>query len=262
MPIREIPAFAVTSWQARRSPSCIVIPVLNEGERLHRTLERIAKIADSRPADVLVVDGGSTDESVTDSALVPRGVRARLIKTGPGRLGAQLRCAYAFALDEGYDTIVTIDGNNKDDPAAIPTIIQRIRAGADLVQASRFLPGGKEENTPMIRLLGIRLIHAPLLSLAAGVRFTDTTQGFRGYSRRLLIDERVQPFRDVFRGYELLPYLSYRAGNLGFSCTEVPSTRTYPAGPPPTKIVGLRGNLEVARALLMACAGQFNPAKA
>lgn len=66
------------------------------------------------------------------------------------------------------------------------------------MQASRYLPGGVSENTPALRDLAIRWIHAPALSLASGFHWTDTTQGFRAYRRRVLLDPRVAPFRDLF----------------------------------------------------------------
>lgn len=44
-------------------------------------------------------------------------------------------------LDQGYEGIVTIDGNDKDDPVAIPQFIEALRQGFDFVQASRFISG-------------------------------------------------------------------------------------------------------------------------
>jgi dolichol-phosphate mannosyltransferase len=174
-------------------------------------------------------------------------------------LSAQLRCAYAFALDKGYEGIVTIDGNDKDDPDAIPRFIGELRRGADFVQASRYLSGGIAENTPKSRDLAIRLIHAPMLSLFSGFRWTDTTQGFRAYSRKMLLDPRVAPFRDVFNTYELLAYLSYRVPKLGYRCVEIATTRRYPKGEVPTKISSVRGNLSVLQVLFKACFGAYNP---
>ena len=49
-------------------------------------------------------------------------LRALLIKRGPGKLSAQMRMAMSFALDEGYEGIIVVDGNGKDDVAAIPRI--------------------------------------------------------------------------------------------------------------------------------------------
>ncbi len=71
------------------------------------------------------------------------------------QLASQLRCAYAFALEQGYQGIVTIDGNDKDDPQAIPRFILALSDGVDFVQASRFVAGGKAENTPLSRDLAI-----------------------------------------------------------------------------------------------------------
>jgi hypothetical protein len=142
-------------------------------------------------------------------------VRGLIVKTGGGKLSAQLRCVYAFAIESGFTGIVTIDGNNKDDPAAIARMVEELKHGADFVQGSRFIDGGFAENTPIIRHLAIKLIHAPLLRFFSGFHWTDTTQGFRAYSRALLTDPRIDVFRDVFQGYELLAYLSYRAPRLG-----------------------------------------------
>lgn len=209
-------------------------------------------------ADIIIIDGGSTDGSMTMESVQTHGVRGLLVKTGPGKLSAQLRCAYAFALDQGYEGIVTIDGNDKDDPVAIPRFIEALQKGVDFVQASRFLAGGLAENTPMSRDFAIRFIHAPMLSLFSGFRWTDTTQGFRAYSRKMLLDPKMAPFRDVFKTYELLAYLSYRAPKLGYRCVELPTIRRYPKGAVPTKISGFKGNLSVLKVLFSACLGVYN----
>lgn len=62
-------------------------------------------------------------------------------------------------------------------------------------QDSRFIKGGKAVNTPLIRSISVRLIHAPIISLAAHQRFTDTTNAYRAYSAEYLWDERVKPLR-------------------------------------------------------------------
>lgn len=255
----EVPAFDIALWPGRSQPWCVVIPVINEGERIRNLLRRMAALSISAMADIIIVDGGSKDGSLALDALQAQGVRGLLIKTGPGKLSAQLRCAYAFALQQGYAGIVTIDGNDKDDPEGIPRFIEALKAGYDFVQGSRFVPGGVAENTPRSRDWAIRFIHAPMLSLASGFRWTDTTQGFRAYSRRMLLDPRVAPFRDVFLTYELLAYLSYRGPRLGFRCIELPSIRRYPKGEVPTKISSVRGNLSVFKVLVAACLGHFNP---
>jgi glycosyltransferase involved in cell wall biosynthesis len=253
-----VPAHERHVFSPRRHRYCVAVFVINEGERVRNQLRAMSALADS--IDIIVADGGSTDGSLALDSLADFRLRALLIKRGPGKLSAQMRMAIAFALDEGYDGVVVIDGNGKDDVNAIPRFADLLSQGYDHVQGSRYIPGGRGINTPLGRTLGVRLLHAPLISLAAGARYTDTTNGFRAYSRRLLADPRVQPLREVFTGYELHYYLAIRAARLGFRVVETPVTRRYPkSGKTPTKISPIRGNLLVLRTLTAAVLGRFDP---
>ena len=254
----QVPAFDALSLRERGSEVCVCVPVIDEGERLHRQLARMRAAAPQ--FDVVIADGGSRDGSVEAGRLAEKGVRARLVKTGPGRLSAQMRMAMAWALEEGYAGTIFVDGNDKDDPEAIPRFAAKLAEGFDHVQGSRYLPGGKAINTPPSRHWGVKLLHAPLISLAAGFRYTDTTNGFRAYSARFLRDPRVAPFRDVFQAYELHYYLAIRAARLGFRVCEIPTVRAYPArGSTPTKISPVRGNLRVLRTLFRAALIGYDP---
>lgn len=254
----SVPSFAVDEFRPRQTRECVCVFVLNEGDRLLRQLDRMRPWAAS--ADILIADGGSDAALLPREAVRERGVRAILRKTGPGHLSAQMRMAFAYSLEQGYRGIITIDGNNKDDPSAIPRFVDMLRGGFDHVQGSRFICGGRQVRTPLHRLLAVRLVHAPLISLAAGYRYTDTTNGFRAYSPTLLRDPRVAPFRDVFSRYELHYYLAIRAARLGYRVAEIPVTREYPAtGPTPTRITPFRGSWSVLRQLIDACLHRFDP---
>ncbi len=256
----QVPAFDVAEFHTRKSRYAICLFVINEGERVRSQLRRMALQAAG--CDVIIGDGGSRDGSLEKSFLQGCGVRALLTKTGPGKLSAQMRMALSWCLEEGYEGVIVVDGNDKDDTSAIPLFISKLEEGYDHVQGSRYVPGGKAVNTPWLRHWGVALLHAPLISLAAGFRYTDTTNGFRAYSRKLLTDERVQPFRDAFMGYELHYYLAIRSARLGLAVTEVPVTRAYPAeGSIPTKISGWRGNVMILQVLARACLHRFNPSE-
>ena len=119
---------------------------------------------------------------------------------------------------------------------------------------------GRESTRRSAERSAFELLHAPLISLAAGTRYTDTTNGFRAYSRRLLTDPRVQPLRDIFVGLRaaLLSRDPRRATRL--PVTETPVTRRYPTtGKTPTKISPVKGNLLILRTLAAAALGRFNP---
>ena len=253
-----VPAHECHIFGPKRHRYCVAVFVIDEGERVRRQLHDMAALADQ--IDIVVADGGSTDGSLAVESLAEFTLRALLVKRDVGKLSAQMRMAIAFALDQGYDGLVVIDGNGKDDVTAIPDFTKLLDAGFDHVQGSRYVPGGKGINTPLSRTLGVRLVHAPVISLAAGTRYTDTTNGFRAYSRRLLTDPRVQPLRDIFMGYELHYYLAIRAARLGFRVTETPVTRRYPpAGRTPTKISPVKGNLHILETLAAVALGRFDP---
>jgi hypothetical protein len=255
-----VPDFELTEFFPRRASYCLLIPVINENGRLAAELARAKKAGIPRKVDIAICDGGSTDDSTAPWAMRQAGVRALLVKTGPGKQGAQLRTGLWWAMNEGYAGVVTIDGNNKDSIEDVPRFLRQLEKGYDFVQGSRFNKGGLAVNTPLSRYLAVRVLHAPITSLVAGHRFTDTTNAFRGYSRRYLTHPGVQPLRDVFTGYELLAYLSTRATRLGLKATEVPVVRAYPKGQaPPTKITGLAGNVDLLKILAANAAGKYDP---
>jgi dolichol-phosphate mannosyltransferase len=254
----ELPYFEVAVYAPRVHSHALVIPVINEGERIRGQLLRIREAA--LPVDVVVADGGSTDGSLNPDFVSGAAVRAVLTKTGPGKLSAQLRMAYAWCLREGYEGVVTIDGNGKDGIEAVADMVAKLEHGYDYIQGSRYLPGGLAENTPLERTIANRGIHAPLLSFAGRHWFTDTTNGFRAYSARYLLDPRVQPFRDVFQRYELLFYLTVRAGQVGMKVAHVPVKRRYPANAPtPTKITNMAAKFDVLKQTFAAALGRFAP---
>jgi dolichol-phosphate mannosyltransferase len=220
-------------------------------------LETSKKFGIDKLCDIIICDGGSRDGSVEPELLKSLGVNALLIKTGPGKQGAQLRMGFWWALRRGYEGFITIDGNNKDSIEDTPRFIEKLEKGYDFVQGSRFIKGGKAINTPFIRRWGIRLLHAPIISITARKRFTDTTNAFRAYSKNYI--EKARPFRDVFKTYELLAYLSVRASQIGLRVCEVPVTRSYPKGEKiPTKISPLKGNIELVKILLKNLMGKYN----
>jgi dolichol-phosphate mannosyltransferase len=253
-----VPEYQVSSLKNQKNAYALVIPVINEGFRLKSLLSKI-KSFDNK-VDVIIADGGSVDGSTGLSILEELGVNTLLVKVGPGRLSAQLRMAIDYCLGQEYSAIITMDGNDKDGVEGISNVIEALNEGYEFVQGSRFISGGISRNTPIRRYLAIRLIHAPLTSVSSRYFYTDSTNGFRGMSRRLLSDPQVQPLRDVFRSYELLAYLPIRSAKLGYKVTEVPVTRTYPTNVKiPTKINGFRSHLSLFTTLLYACFGKFNP---
>jgi dolichol-phosphate mannosyltransferase len=255
-----VPAFECAEYAPKSSEYVVLIPIINEGERILKELYRAYKHEVFKDADIVICDGGSTDGCTDERKLKKLKVNTLLIKKDEGKQGAQLRMGIWWALQRGYKGIITIDGNNKDSIEDVPKFIEKLEEGYDFVQGSRFVPGGRAINTPFIRNISVRLIHAPVISLTARHRFTDTTNAYRAYSSRYLGDKRVAPLRDIFMTYELLAYLSVRATQLGYRACEIPVTRAYPKkGKTPTKISFFKGNSELLEILFKNLFGAYNP---
>jgi dolichol-phosphate mannosyltransferase len=212
----------------------VVIPVHNE-PRLKLLLERFDW---SVTPDVIVVDDGSTDTSIEAALSHPVTVLRHGRRTG---VGAAIRTGLLHLKNHGFDVGVVMAGNNKDDPADIPKLLEPIRdRGFDYVQGSRFIEGASHRDIPFIRWLIVRVV--PFLwTLRFGRRFTEVTSGFRAYRLTLLDHPEVDVTQEWLNRYELEHYLQYKALSLGFKFTEVPVTKFYPKdGLPISKIKLLR----------------------
>jgi dolichol-phosphate mannosyltransferase len=256
----QFPDFEVREYSPKKHKYAVCIFVINEGAKVQKQLKKMKPL--SKSIDIIVADGGSTDGSLEPDFLQTVNVRALLTKKGPGKLSAQMRMALAYALAAGYEGVIVVDGNNKDDTAAVPDFIKLLDEGYDHIQGSRFIEGGKAINTPLQRHIAVHVLHAPLISLAARHRHTDTTNGFRAYSKRLLEDTELAIFRDIFMTYELHYYLAIESARSPkqYKLTETPVTREYPKqGKTPTKISPIKGNAHVLGVLLKAARRKYRP---
>ena len=257
---KGVPKFKCDEFNDKNNEYVVLIPIINEGDLIHTELKRAKKKDISSFADIVICDGGSTDGSTSEQVLRQLDVNTLLTKQDSGKQGAQLRMGIWWALKRGYKGIITIDGNNKDSIEDIPIFIKKLEQGYDFIQGSRFIDGGQAINTPLSRFIAVKYIHAPIVSLTAHYRFTDTTNAYRAYSKEYLEDNRVQPLRDIFCSYELLAYLSVRATQIGLKACEVPVTRSYPKkGKVPTKISFFKGNFELLKILIKNILGIYNP---
>lgn len=258
--ISGVPDFECYEYAKKQKDYCILIPIINEGDRIRSELNRALRFGVSDRVDIIICDGDSTDGCTEESMLKSMKVNTLLVKKGAGKQGAQLRMGMYYALERGYKGILTIDGNNKDSIEHVDRFIEKLEEGYDFIQGSRFIKGGHGVRTPFIRLVSVCLIHAPIISLTAKHRFTDTTNNYRAYSRAYLENEKVKPLRDIFVTYELLAYLSSRATQIGMKACEVPVDRVYPkSGKTPTKISAVKGNSNLMKILLLNAVGKYNP---
>jgi dolichol-phosphate mannosyltransferase len=198
-------------------------PAWNEEAKIGSVVARIPRdVVDT----VLVVDDGSTDRT----ADVARSGGAEVLPMGRvAGVGAAIRAGLELARSRGFDVVVVLAGNNKDEPKEIPRLLDPIAEDrADLVIGSRFLAGGGYGgDMPLYRKLATRL-HPALMSLFLGKRLTESTNGFRAIRLSALADRRLDLSQPWLDGYALEVYILFEMIRLGYRHLEVPCTKVYP----------------------------------
>ncbi len=237
--------------QDRTADSRVLVSLFayNEGDKLRELLQRFPV---RRPYDVLIVDDGSTDGSVP--ADPGPGIVVLSNERNQG-LGASIRRAFRHALEKGYDAIVIMAGNGKDDPNEIERLLEPLGRGFDFVQGSRFLPGGHFSNMPFYRLVATKYVHPIVFSLLAGARVTESTNGFRAFKTSILRDPRINWEQDWLNTYELEQYVHFKTVRLGYRRTEVPVSKVYPTTGEYTKVKAITGWWSMLKPLIWLALG-------
>jgi glycosyltransferase involved in cell wall biosynthesis len=166
---------------ARDNPNLAVVPAYNESATVAAVVRELNATAPD--FDVLVVDDGSTDAT----AELARAAGARVLRL-PFNLGigGAVQSGFAFALENGYERMIQVDGDGQHVGDEISTLRDAMDGDPrlDMVCGSRFLTDNGYL-APISRRTGIH-IFAFLLSRIVGQRVTDPTSGFRLYNRRAI----------------------------------------------------------------------------
>ncbi|MGI8659437.1 MAG: glycosyltransferase family 2 protein [Thermoleophilaceae bacterium] len=161
------------------NPYVAVVPAYNEAETIDGVVHALRE--HTRTYDVLVVDDGSTDETGSIAAAAGAGVLRLPFNLG---IGGAVQAGFIYALDNGYERMVQVDGDGQHMPEEIEVLARTMDESpeVDIVCGSRFLTD-KGYPAPISRRTGIH-IFAFLLSRIVGQRVSDPTSGFRLYNRR------------------------------------------------------------------------------
>ena len=207
----------------------IVIPTYEEARNVGELLPRLAAMA-AENADfaitAMIVDDSSPDGTAdlvrslapsveTDTFHVR--VETRAEKAG---LGAAYIWAFELLLgaDEPPTHILQMDADLSHDPAYVTEMLRRVRDGADLVVASRYIRGGATPDWDLKRRF-LSVGGNLYTRLFLGSRITDYTGGFNLYEAGLL--RRVTPSTITTTGYGFQIEMKQRALRHAARPTEV-----------------------------------------
>jgi dolichol-phosphate mannosyltransferase len=212
----------------------VVLPALNEAPTIERTVRRIAALNGAQASFHLVlVDDGSTDGTAdlargAAGSAIPLTVLRHAENQG---LGGAIRTGLYWSLDraDDADVIGMLDADDTHPPELLPGMVERVRAGYDVVTASRYAPGATVSGVPANRRalsdVGRWLFRAAFP--IEGVR--DYTCGYRCYSVPALRRARMV-YGDALvtqRGFEATVDLLLRLRQVGIRAAEVPLDLDY-----------------------------------
>jgi dolichol-phosphate mannosyltransferase len=202
-------------------PAWIVVPTYNEAANLEPLLAGVR--ASAPDARVLVVDDASPDGTgaIADAAAARDPALEVMHRPGKAGLGVAYVNGFAHALREGASLVLEMDADLSHDPRDLPRLIERARAGADLVLGSRYVPGGGVEDWDLLRRVisraGCRYARTVL-----GLGIRDLTGGYKCFRAATLAAIDFETVRS--EGYAFQVELTYRALARGLRVEEVPIT--------------------------------------
>ena len=231
----------------------IVLPAYNEAEGIGLLIENIGKSLAQVGHQIVVVDDGSTDETgaIVNARMADWSVTlvTHEINRGAG-LAIATGIEYACTHYNAEDMVVTMDADNTQSPDLILTMMEAAQSGADVVIASRFVPGGGQSGVPWHRSLlshGARLVFRLLFPM--GVK--DYTSFFRMY-RIGLLQQAVamyQPFLEA-RGFAAILELLLKLRPLKPTIAQVPLFLRYDLKAGDSKMNILKTLIEYAGLLI------------
>jgi len=158
----------------------VVIPALNEEEQIAAVVQQVMEQVPE--AQILVVNDGSSDQTVQMALAYGAKVLSHPFNMG---YGVALQTGYKYALTNGFDYLLQMDGDGQHDPRFLRALLKEVEGGeVDVAIGSRFLGMG-EYHVPRVRRLGMRLFGF-LASRLNGQRITDPTSGYQALGRRAI----------------------------------------------------------------------------
>ena len=163
----------------------VIVPTYNESGYIGKLLPKLFELN----LDVLVVDDGSTDGTIEIAKSIdPKSNKINfLLRKSKQGLGSAYRAGYAWALANGYKTIIQMDADGSHQVSDLKAMLQYRAENpeVELMIGSRWIPDGAIENWSKSREALSRIANKyTQLMLQLGVR--DATAGFRIYNSELI----------------------------------------------------------------------------
>jgi len=197
-------------WQVSNPHVTVLIPTRNEADTIDKVIDRVPRQLSS-PPQVLVVD--KSDDATPWVAMMGGARVIRQYGRGKGNALRQILPAIESNI------VLLMDGDGSMRPEEIPTFVQAIDSGADIVKGSRFMRHGGSLDMTFPRRIG-NLFFVLLVNLLWSTKYTDICYGFMAFKKDALKELAPTLRSDDF---EIETEICIKAKKLGLSVCEVPS---------------------------------------
>jgi glycosyltransferase involved in cell wall biosynthesis len=192
--------------------TCVIIPTYNESRAIAGLINQIAK----KGLQVIIIDDGSIDDTVKIATACGAKVLANPRNMGKG---ASLIKGYAFALSQGFDAVISMDGDGQHSPDDLSAFIRRAEnSQSALIVGNRM---GMIKGMPVLRII-TNFLMSKFISLIVKQRIPDTQCGFRLVKRELLSRIDLSTSK-----YETESEVLVKAAHLGFKIESIPVKTIY-----------------------------------
>ena len=197
----------------------VVIPTYEESLNITEVLTRVRAAVPH--VDILVVDDNSPDGTadLARATAAEVGQVDVLVREKKDGLGNAYRHGFRVGMDRGYDVLVQMDADLSHDPAALPSLLAALDAGAEAVIGSRYVPGGSVPHWPWYRR-ALSKWGNRYACFVLGMEVHDATAGFRAYRVDAL--KAIDVFSTRANGYGFQIETAYRVSRSGRRLSEVP----------------------------------------
>lgn len=207
----------------------IVIPAHDEEKLIKPTILGVPKYVDK----IIVIDDGSKDKTY-DTICGIQDARIEVIKHKVNKgLGSALVSGYTKTLEENFDIVITVGGDNQMDLKELPLFIAPImKDEADYVKGNRFL-NESWKKMPLARLFGNTFLSA-IEKFATGYwRVFDTHDGYTVMNKKAL---KAVNWEELWTGYGYNADILCRLNIAGLRVKDVSRTAIYLKGARQTQI--------------------------
>jgi len=192
--------------------TCVIIPTFNESKAIAGLIGQIHQLG----LDVIIIDDGSSD----DTAKIAQASGAKVLRNefNLGK-GASLIKGYDFAIAQGFDAVISMDGDGQHSCDDIKAFIQKAETSRSAVIVGNRMDMTK--NMPALRIMTNRFV-SKLISILIKQDIPDSQCGFRLIKKEVLTKLNLSTSK-----YEIESEVLIKAGNLGFKIESIPIQTIY-----------------------------------